>query len=437
MPPFTTLAEWLAHCERQHPRTIDLTLERVREMRERLGLAFAAPLVTVGGTNGKGSSCAMLESIALQAGYRVALHTSPHLVNFEERCRVDGRAVRADALLPHFEAVEQARGDLALTFFEFTLLAIARLFAAEAPDIVILEVGLGGRFDAVNVFDTDCALVTSIDLDHMAYLGATREAIGFEKAGIMRAGRPAIVSDRAPPQSLIEHATAIGADLWLCGRDFGFESDHLQWKWFGRELRYAGLAHPALRGAYQLANAAGVLAVLEALRPRLPVAASAIRDGLARVELPGRFQVVPGQPALVLDVAHNPHAVAALARNLDQMGFFPRTHVVFGAMRDKDVAQMLRGIAPLADRWYFCDLPTPRAIGACELRDLHADLAATGAIRGADKAPVECHPTPASALRAARAAADPADRIVAFGSFLTVGGVMQGHVAAMDAGSAR
>lgn len=394
-------------------------------MLERLALTIEAPLVTVAGTNGKGSSCAMLEAIALQSGYRVALHTSPHLVHFEERCRINGQAVRAEALLPHFEAVERARGDLPLTFFEFTLLAIVRLFIAEAPDLVILEVGLGGRFDAVNAFDPDCALITSIDLDHMDYLGTTREAIGFEKAGIMRAGRSAVVSDPVPPQSVIDHAAAIGADLWLSGRDFRFDGDRQQWNWFGRERRYTGLAHPVLRGANQLLNAAGVLAVCEALRERLAITAQAIRVGLARVELAGRFQIVPGQPTLVLDVAHNPHAVATLAHNLDQMGFFPRTHVVFGVMQDKDIAQILCRMGPLVDAWHFSDLPTPRAMGAQALQAMHTDLVRSGECRSPREVSVECHASPELALHAARAAADPADRIVVFGSFFTVGGVMK------------
>lgn len=433
MPLPTSLSEWLAHCERLHPRTIDLTLERVQIMLQRMALRIHAPLVTIGGTNGKGSSCAMLEAIALQAGYRVALHTSPHLVHFEERCRINGAAVRAEALLPHFEAVEGARGDLQMTFFEFTLLAIVRLFVAEAPDLVILEVGLGGRFDAVNAFDADCTVITSIALDHMAYLGTTREAIGFEKAGIMRAGRPAIVSDPVPPQSVIDHARAIGADLWLSGRDFRFEGDRQQWNWFGRERRYTGLAHPVLRGANQLLNAAGVLAAFEALRDRLPITAQAIRVGLARADLPGRFQIVPGQPTLVLDVAHNPHAVATLAQNLDQMGFFRRTHAVFGAMQDKDVAQMLCRTAALVDVWHFTDLPTPRAISAQALQTLHAELVTAGECKGPAGATVECHASPASALRSALAAADPADRIVIFGSFFTVGGVIEELQAARSA----
>ena len=419
-----TLADWLAHCERLHPKTIDLTLGRMQRMRERLALDCGAPLVVVAGTNGKGSSCAMLEAIALAAGYRVGLHTSPHLVHFEERCRIGGAPVAAQALLPHFEAVEAARGELALTFFEFTLLVIVRLLAAARLDLVILEVGLGGRFDAVNAFDADCAVITSIDIDHAEFLGDTREAIAFEKAGVMRAGRPAIVSDPLPPQTLLDHAAALDADLWLAGRDFRFSGDRQQWQWAGRQRRYTGLAYPALRGANQLLNAAGVLAAFEALRGVLPVSAQHVRSGLARVDLPGRFQIVPGQPAIVLDVAHNPHAVAALVHNLDQMAYHPRTHAVFGAMRDKDLAAMLSRVAPLVDAWHFCGLPTPRAASAESLRDLLAQLVAQGRARGPDGATTACHSDPTAALRAALAGADPADRILVFGSFFTVGGVL-------------
>ncbi|HRI19084.1 MAG TPA: bifunctional tetrahydrofolate synthase/dihydrofolate synthase [Burkholderiaceae bacterium] len=419
-----TLADWLAHCERLHPKTIDLTLARMQVMRERMQLAVAAPLVVVAGTNGKGSTCAMLEAIALAAGYRVGLHTSPHLVRFEERCRVDGAAVRDDALLPHFEAVEAARGDLQLTFFEFTLLAIVRLLAAERLDLVILEVGMGGRFDAVNAFDGDCAVITSIDIDHAEFLGDTREAIGFEKAGVMRPGRPAIVSDPLPPASIGAHAHALGADLWQAGRDFRFSGDRQQWEWSGRRRRYGGLAYPALRGANQLLNAAGVLAAFEALSERLPVTAQHVRTGLARVALPGRFQIVPGQPAIVLDVAHNPHAIAALVHNLDQMAYHPRTHAVFGAMRDKDLEAMLCRVAPLVDAWHFTDLPTPRAASAVELQELHARLGAAQRFRRPGAVTVRCHAGPSQALGAALETADPADRILVFGSFFTVGGVL-------------
>jgi dihydrofolate synthase/folylpolyglutamate synthase len=427
MPLPTTLAEWLAHCERLHPKTIDLTLARMKVMRERLDLAFQVPLIVVAGTNGKGSTCAMLESIALQAGYRVGVHTSPHLVNFEERCRIDGQAVAAAALLPHFEAVERVRGSIALTFFEFTLLAIVRLLTAKPLDLAVLEVGLGGRFDAVNAFDADCAVITSIDIDHTEYLGTTREAIGFEKAGILRAGRPAVVSDPMPPRSVVDRAAAVGADLWLSGRDFRFSGDSQQWNWAGRERRFSGMAYPALRGANQLLNAAGALAALEALRERLPVNAQAVRGGLARAELPGRFQIVPGQPTLVLDVAHNPHSVATLVQNLDQMGFHPRTLAVFGAMRDKDLAGMLSRMVPLVDGWHFTDLPTPRAATAQALCALHGELVRSGRCRepGPGPVPIASHANPSLALRAALEASDPADRILVFGSFFTVGGVLK------------
>ncbi len=412
-----TLSDWLAHCERLHPKTIDLTLERTLAVRERLGLRFHVPVITVAGTNGKGSTCALLESIMLAAGWRVGLYIKPHLVHFEERCRVNGATIAADALLPHFAAVEAARGDTTLSYFEFTTLAILRCLAQQRLDLVILEVGLGGRLDAVNAIDTDCAILTSIDLDHTDYLGPDRESIGREKAHVMRAGKPAIVSDPMPPTSVALHAHAIGADLWLAGRDFHHSGDRQQWSWSGRSKRIHGLAYPALRGANQIVNAAGVLAALEALRERLPVPVQAIRQGLAQVELPGRFQIVPGRPTLVLDVAHNPHAVAALAANLDAMGFFPRTHAVFGAMADKDLAGLVQRLAPIVEHWYCSDLPTARAASAQTLAQ---------AVRGVQpKAMPSTHASPSQALAAAIERADPADRILVFGSFLTVGGVLE------------
>ena len=415
-----TLNDWLAHCERLHPKSIDMTLQRVASVRERLGLRFDVPVITVAGTNGKGSSCAMLESIARHAGYRTGLYIKPHLVHFEERCRIGGQSVAADELLPHFQAVETARGEIPLTYFEFTTLAIMRALSLAPIDVAILEVGLGGRLDAVNAIDGDCALITSIDLDHMDYLGPDRESIGFEKAGILRAGRPAVLSDPMPPASMLRHAADIGADLWLVGRDFQHAGDRQQWSWQGRGRRHNALAYPALCGANQLLNASGVLAVFEALRERLPISAQAVRSGLATVELPGRFQIVPGQPAIVLDVAHNPQAAATLAFNLDQMGFYPRTHAVFGAMHDKDIAGMVSRLAPLVDHWYLSDLPLPRAAKAEELeRIVRAQLPAQQPSR---------HASPSDALRAALAAADPADRIVVFGSFLCVGGVLKDGV---------
>ncbi|WP_418320059.1 bifunctional tetrahydrofolate synthase/dihydrofolate synthase [Piscinibacter sakaiensis] len=416
-----TLEQWLAHCDALHVISMDLSLERTIEVRQRLGITFTVPVISVAGTNGKGSTCAMLESIALQAGYRVGVYQKPELVHFEERCRIGGRPVAADDLLPHMEAVEAARGEITLTRFEFTTLAIARLLAQAELDLVVLEVGLGARFDAVNAFDADCAVITSIALDHMEFLGPDREAIGFEKAHLMRPGRPAIVSDPVPPQSVLDHAQSIGADLWLVGRDFATSGDQQQWAWSGRQQRFNGLAYPALRGANQLLNAAGALAAFEALRERLPITAQAVRNGLALVELPGRFQVIPGQPTLVLDVAHNPHAVATLTHNLDRMGFFPRTHVVFGVMGDKDIAAMLTQLAPLVDNWFFTDLPSARASSAQALAALHGSLA----LRGPGPVGVFCHADPQQAVDAAIAVADPADRIVVLGSFLTLGGILR------------
>ena len=445
-----TLSDWLAHCERLHPKTIDLTLERVETVRARLGIAFQCPVVVVAGTNGKGSTCAMLEAIALQAGYRTGLYTSPHLVHFEERCRVSGETVSPDDLLPHFEAVDAAREGATLTYFEFTTLAILRHLASLPLDVAILEIGLGGRLDAVNTIDSDCAVITSVDLDHMEFLGPDRESIGREKAGVMRPGRPVVVSDPVPPQSVLERAADIGADLWRFGRDFNYAGQQgagggwQQWSWAGRSTRYNGLAYPALRGANQLLNASGVLAVFEALRSRLPVSAQAVRNGLALVELPGRFQIVPGQPTLVLDVAHNPHAIATLAQNLEQMGFYPRTHAVMGAMRDKDLPVMIERLRPIVDHWHFCDLPTARAASAETLLNLWRAPRPAGAPSAAPGATATTHPSPAEALAAAVASADPADRIIVFGSFFTVGGVLQDglprlqapHMAAAPAPSA-
>jgi dihydrofolate synthase/folylpolyglutamate synthase len=421
-----SLKDWLDYCERLHSKTIDLGLDRVRVVAQRMAIRFSCPVITVAGTNGKGSTCAMLEAVLTQAGYRTGVYTSPHLVHFEERLRLQERIVGADELVAAFERVEQARSRsepaVSLTYFEFSTLAILDIMARAGLEVAILEVGLGGRLDAVNIIDSDCAVITSIDLDHMELLGPDRESIGFEKAGIMRAGRPVVVSDPVPPQSVLDHAQKIGADLWRLGVDFNFSGDKQQWAWAGRERRYAGLAYPALRGANQLVNASGVLAALTALRDRLPVTAQAVRNGLAMVELPGRFQIVPGQPTLVLDVAHNPHSVAALAANLDAMGFFPTTHAVFGAMADKDLAPMFQRVNPIIDRWYFTDLPTARAQSGARLAEQWRALNTrkdTGAQAFAD---------PVQALQAAVAAADPADRIVVFGSFYTVGGVLKDGV---------
>ncbi len=375
-----------------------------------------APVVSVGGTNGKGSTCAMLERILLSAGYRVGLYTSPHLIDYNERVRIDGRPASDEVLCESFAKVEAARGDTSLTYFEFGTLAAWEAFTNAAVDAVILEVGLGGRLDAVNVFDADCAVVTSIDLDHMDYLGETREAIGFEKAGIFRPGRPAIVGDAQPPQSLLDQAVSIGADLQIIGKDFGFMAEQGQWTYWGRRGRRGGLAYPALRGAIQLANASSAIAGLETLAERLPVSMQDIRRGLIEVELPGRFQVLPGRPTVVLDVGHNPQAAGVLAENLGGMAFHPETWAVFGMLNDKDIAGVAERVRGRIDRWLVTGLPGPRGMGATGLAELLARLG----IRVEGR-----FDSPAEAYRAAKGRAGEDDRIVAFGSFLTVSGVLQ------------
>jgi dihydrofolate synthase/folylpolyglutamate synthase len=419
-----TLSQWLAYLESLHPKTIDLGLGRVRQVAARLGLELDCVKIVVGGTNGKGSTCAMLEAILLAAGFKVGLYTSPHLIDFNERIRVNGELASDADLAAQFQAVEGARGDVSLTYFEFTTLAALRLFAHAGLDAVVLEVGLGGRLDAVNIVDADCAIVTSVDLDHMDWLGDTREKIGYEKAHIYRPGRPAICADPVPPQSLLDHAAAIGADLWLFGRDYNYSGDRQQWSYGGRNQRRGALAYPALRGANQLLNASAALAALEALRNRLPVPQQAVRLGLLQATLPGRFQILPGQPTVILDVGHNPHAAAVLAQNLDNMGFHPYTHAVFGMLSDKDIAGVVAKLGSRIDNWYCTGLPGPRGGPGEVLADkVRAALPATAP--GTDAPLVSAYADPAQAYAAARAQAGENDRIVVFGSFLTVAAVLQ------------
>jgi dihydrofolate synthase/folylpolyglutamate synthase len=433
------LDQWLERIERMHSRPIDLGLARVREVFDRLDVNLPGVKFIVGGTNGKGSTCAMLESILLAAGFRVGCYTSPHLLRFNERARIDGVAADDAALVEQFEAVEAVRGSTSLTYFEFTTLAILRLFASQPLDALVLEIGLGGRLDAVNIVDPDCAILTSIDIDHADYLGDSRERIGWEKAHIMRPGRPAICSDPHPPTSLQEHAAEIGADLWLFGRDFNYAGDRQQWSYGGRRQRRNSLAYPALRGANQLLNACGVLAALEAVRDRLPVSAQAVRKGFSLVDLPGRFQVLPGRPSVIMDVAHNPHAAAHLARNLESMGFFPYTFAVFGMLADKDVDAVIGHMKGVVDHWICCSLPGPRGSSA---KDLAMRLRAAGIEDVVDakaglESSVVCVPTPAEGLALARSRAGENDRILVFGSFLTVADALEANAPETVVQSAR
>ncbi len=388
-------------------------LDRVEAVRARLSVALACPVVTVTGTNGKGSTCALLEAMLRAAGYCTGLYASPHLVRYNERVRIGGEPLADAALVAAFNVVEDARGETPLTYFEFGTLAALWSFARASLDVAILEVGLGGRLDAVNVIDADIAVVTSVDLDHMDYLGPTREDIGREKAGVFRRGRPVVCAEANPPSALIEGARVLDAPITLLERDYGFVAGEGQWEYRGPGGRRHALPYPALRGAYQLANAATALAVIDLLCARLPVSSGAIRDGLQAVELAGRFQVLPGRPAIVLDVAHNPHAARALSETLGTMTFFARTFAVFGMLADKDIAGVAAAVRSRIDRWYVATLPGPRGASAATVRAalVKAEVAASA---------IHCFDEVGSALAAARAEVGEADRIIVFGSFLTV-----------------
>lgn len=420
----STLDGWLALLEARHTQPIQLGLERVAAVLERMAVTNTAVVLTVGGTNGKGSTCTMLEAILRAAGYRTGMYSSPHLLRYNERVRVDGAEASDAELVEAFEEVERARGEIALTYFEHGTLAAWAHFCRAQLDVVILEVGLGGRLDAVNVVEPDCAIVTGVAMDHQDYLGDTREAIGFEKAGIFRPGRPAIVGDPEPPGSLLDHALGIGAELWVSGRDFGVSGDRQQWTYWRStnrgsqtRVRRSGLAYPALRGANQLLNAASVMTALECLRTRLPVSMQAVREGFMLADLPGRFQVLPGRPSVVLDVAHNVQAAGVLAENLFGMGFFPETHAVFAMYADKDVEGVVALMRERIDHWHVAPLSGPRGLSAAALAER---MRAGGVI-----APIDCHDSVAEAYRAARKCVGENDRIAAFGSFMTVSGVME------------
>ncbi|MEO8847574.1 MAG: bifunctional tetrahydrofolate synthase/dihydrofolate synthase [Casimicrobiaceae bacterium] len=423
--PLATLQDWLEHLQSLHPQAIALGLERVQQVLARLDIAFACPVITVAGTNGKGSTCAMLASILGRAGYRAGLYTSPHLLRYNERVVVDGVSASDDALCASFATVERARGDIALTYFEFGTLAAFVLFAQARLDALVLEVGLGGRLDAVNVIDADIAVLTRVGIDHVDYLGSTREAIGFEKSGIFRAGRVAVIGERDIPRSVTTRAQAGDVRLVRLGHEYDYVDERSQWRYSGPGGSRYGLPVPALRGAFQLANAATALAVVDLLRERLPVSAGAVRDGLVHVEWPGRFQVLPGRPLTVLDVAHNPQAAQALAGALGEMGFHPCTYAVFAALADKDVEGVVRAVAPRIDRWFIAPLAGARGQSAEALR---ARMIAGGV---ADDA-IDASSDIARALDKARDAAAEADRIVVFGSFVTVAAALAAGAASLS-----
>ena len=459
----TTLADWLTRifAIRSGPE-IEMGLERIRPIFERMSLAPMCPVILVAGTNGKGSVCAYLDAILRAAGFHVARYTSPHIHRFNERIVVDGIEATDAQLVAAFDAVEAARGELPLTFFEYTTLAAFHIFSAKKLDVWVIEVGLGGRLDATNILDADCAVIVSIGIDHIEFLGNSRELIAVEKAGILRRGQPAIIAEPDPPQSLIDAAIERGTGARYIGQDFGWQKSPetpSQWSFWacppppggeglgervsaglpnlglapspspqpsppGRggqtgatpppdPFRRHGLPLPALRGSYQLGNAAAALAALHALNDKLPVSQGAIKQGLLEVEWPGRFQLLPGRPVTVLDVGHNAHAAIAMERALADMAYFPTTHGVFSMLRDKDIAAVIEAVKGRIDEWHIAPLPGPRGM----LVDSLAEALIRAGVK--DRA-IHRYPTVAEAYAAARKIATEADRIVLFGSFLTV-----------------
>jgi dihydrofolate synthase/folylpolyglutamate synthase len=472
-----TLADWLTYLESLHPKSIALGLERVEKVRRRLNLQANFPIITVGGTNGKGSVCAILESILHAAGYRVGCYTSPHLLEYNERVRISKNPATNAELCASFEKIELARcyeasaksdesgldrvpgknTDLPvqLTYFEFGTLAAMQCFIEHKVDVAILEVGLGGRLDAVNIFDSDCAIVTSVDIDHTDYLGATREQISFEKAGIFRAGKVAIFGDRDIPEAIINQAQQVGAILWKLGGEFTVdenspcspadhagvvnsghivhtisilpsatsdyahrrESEPKQWKYSSLAGTRSSLPYPALRGDYQLNNVSAALAALDALKHKLPVSMEAVRRGLVEVSLYGRFQILPGDPQIILDVAHNPHAAGSLARNLANLPPCKKTFAVFAMLKDKDIAGVVRAIKQQVDVWLVAGIDAPRGATAAEIAAILASESVAGEVREITSI--------ANAFQLACNEASKNDRIAVFGSFYTVAEVMR------------
>ena len=420
-----TLSGWLSYLERLHPEAIEMGLERVTCVWSELGIALPFPIIIVGGTNGKGSTCAMMETILSCAGYRVGCYTSPHLLRYNERVRISRQEASDGELSSAFDVVESARSgsDVSLTYFEFGTLAAMQLFSQAGVDVAILEVGLGGRLDAVNIFDADCAVLTSIDFDHMNYLGNTLEKIGFEKAGIFRSGRAAICAEPNIPASVRHHAHTIGANLMHIDEHFGHSAnaaDATLWSYWGPGGKRHSLPHPALRGAYQLRNASACLAALDVVRDRLPVTMGDVRQGLLNVTLPGRFQVLPGRPATVLDVAHNPGAAHSLAINLGGMGRFRKTYAVFAMLKDKDIAGVARALAGKVDIWLTAGIDVPRGASANEVRQA---LEAAGVSSEEETIRTFNDSAMAYAYACERAAEN--DRICVFGSFHTVTEVLR------------
>lgn len=371
---FDTLEGWLGWQEGLHPLTIDLGLERAAEVFYALNPENIKPLtITVAGTNGKGSCVAYLEAIYRAQGYRVGTYTSPHILKYNERIKIAGKPVEDSVICAAFERIESVRGDISLSYFEFSTLAALDIFWRSDLDIQLLEVGLGGRLDAVNIIDPDVALISSIGIDHVYWLGNTRESIGKEKAGIFRPNKPAIVGEPNPPLTLIQTANDKNANLYLIGKDFGYNKQTSTWNWYSSDQQLDSLPEPNLKGEHQYRNASAVILAILKMAAYLPVSKESICSGLKNVQLSGRFQhikAVNGTAPILLDVGHNPEAVTTLAEYLRKN--FPNTRVlaIFSMMKDKDIAGVLNIMHPYIDRWFFAPLTNPRALTETAMRDI-------------------------------------------------------------------
>ncbi|WP_419603099.1 bifunctional tetrahydrofolate synthase/dihydrofolate synthase [Thiolapillus sp.] len=412
---FATLEGWLTWQESLNPKTIDLGLERTRQVWQRLVPPdlSSSTVISIAGTNGKGSTVALFEAIFKQAGYRTGSYTSPHLLRYNERIRLDGEPVEDQQIIDAFQATDEARKDVPLTYFEFGTLAALLVFAREKPEVVLLEVGLGGRLDAVNIIDADVSVVTSIGLDHQEWLGHDRETIGREKAGIFRPGRPAVFSGSDMPASIADQARMLQTHLYINGREFHCEAGAETWNWCGPSRMLNALPYPHLPGQHQLDNASGVIMALELLARKTPLDDRAVVQGLEAVRLTGRQQTVEHQGVQwVLDVAHNPHAVSALARQLKENPVAGRALAVLGMLDDKDVTSVLTLMQPHIDRWYFATIENARGMSAEKLAGMAQSLLPVP--------PFDTHDTLDRALKTVAEEAGVGDRVVVFGSFFTV-----------------
>ncbi len=407
----STLSEWLSWIESVHAKDMDLGLDRVKKTAERLGILTPdCPVITVGGTNGKGSTVAGLESIYLAAGYHVGAFTSPILFKHNEQVRLDGQMASDEDFCAAFEKVEQARGDISLTMFEFCTLAALVIFKKSNLDVWILEVGLGGRLDAVNIIDADVAVITSIGIDHVAWLGHTREQIGYEKAGIFREEHPAVCGDFDPPATVIERAADLDAPFYQQGRDFDFESHSGTWTWSNGSNRYDGLPYNELA----IQNMSTVLMAVTLLNDRLPVTREDIENGLRKVKLPGRIQIIMGEIMEIFDVSHNPAAITFLKNRLDMLPCHGETHAVFSMLADKDIIASILAIKGVINQWYVAPLSTKRAA---------TDELLEKSFTSAEISNVTFFPTITDAYKQALKDAKKGDRIIVFGSFHTVADV--------------